>query len=254
MRIVASYNDYASEVEKSGDIRIRMLAYQAAHAEVRFEHIHACENCGFHHIFPMPNADALNHFYQNYGGNVGYAKKEKRKIQRTQKRLRRIARYVAGGTFLDVGANMGFAVQAAHCMGFIASGIEIDSSAVAQASARYPHNQFIATRIEDFAPASAFDLVHCTEVIEHVPDAHSFVLELARLTKKGGYLFLTTPDGGHWRVPKNFVQWPEVKPPEHVAWFTKKSLRHILESHGFEVVHFGWNLKPGLRVLARKKA
>jgi 2-polyprenyl-3-methyl-5-hydroxy-6-metoxy-1,4-benzoquinol methylase len=89
-------------------------------------------------------------------------------------------------------------------------------------------------------------------VIEHVPNAHSFMHHLARLTKTSGYVFLTTPDAGHWRVPKNFVQWPEVKPPEHVAWFTKNSLRHLLEAHGFEVVHFAWNLKPGLRVLARK--
>lgn len=252
MQPIASYEDYAACVSKRGDIRTRMLDYMNAHPHARFEHILHCAACGYYQVHPLPSADALGHFYQNYGGNTGYAKKEGRKIARTTARLKRIRRYISSGRFLDVGANMGFAVEAAHRLGFAASGIEIDAEAVAQASARYPHNHFTATMIEHFMPSEAFDLVHCAEVIEHVPDMHSFVSHLARLTETGGYLYLTTPDASHLRVPKTFVNWAEVKPPEHITWFSKQAIRVLLNAHGFDVVRLYWNLKPGIRLLARK--
>jgi SAM-dependent methyltransferase len=43
------------------------------------------------------------------------------------------------------------------------------------------------------APSDSFDVVLCTEVLEHVPDPLAAVRELARLVKPGGKMILTTP-------------------------------------------------------------
>jgi ubiquinone/menaquinone biosynthesis C-methylase UbiE len=51
-------------------------------------------------------------------------------------------------------------------------------------------------------PDEEFDAALCFETIEHMPNPKEFMEELARVTKKGGELLLTTPNilwgPGHW--------------------------------------------------------
>ncbi len=254
VRAIATYDEFAAAARIASDERKPILAYLESCKETPFNEFLRCVGCGFTRIVPAPSVGTLSAFYQNYYGSATYARKREKKIRLTMKRLARIRHLVRGGSFLDVGCNVGFAVEAARLSGFTASGIEIDAKAVAYASEHFPDNRFTATTIEDFTSAEPFDLVHCTEVIEHVIDPGAFMGHLARLTKPGGYLYLTTPDAGHWRRAKNFVDWPEVKPLEHINWQTRKSIRHLLAAHGFEAPRIALNLKPGLRLIARKRA
>lgn len=51
---------------------------------------------------------------------------------------------------------------------------------------------------------SAFDAVLIAEIIEHVAHPDEFLLNAARLVKPGGYILMTTPNGGYFRntLPK----------------------------------------------------
>ena len=212
-----------------------------------------CGDCGFVWIDPMPGRAVLESFYKRYYGTGGYAAKEEKKLRRFGRRIARLRRRTAGESFIDVGCNLGFAVEAARRAGFEATGIDVDEHTVAQAANRFPQAQFQTSTIEDFAnTGSQYDFVHSSEVIEHVVDVQSFARSLSLLVKAGGLLYLTTPDAGHRRVPREFIRWPEVKPPEHICWFTRRSIRHLLESVGFEVLNIALTLKPKLKVTARK--
>ena len=76
----------------------------------------------------------------------------------------------------------------------------------------FPHLRFEAGTPEtllarsDFKP---FDIVLCSEVIEHVPHANKpvFVQQLAQLLTSDGYLVLTTPRGDVWN------EWQKIAPP-----------------------------------------
>ncbi len=250
-QVIGSCDDYMQHAATVEDERKHISAYMAAH-RVSFDSFVECTACGLISITPMPSGETLAHFYQNYYGSRGYANKGPKKIARTRKRLQKLRRYVQGGTFLDIGCNLGFSVEAARLEGFDATGIEIDANAIAQAKSAFPQNHFTATTIADFTPDRTFDLLYCAEVIEHVTDTAAFVTHLARLTKPGGYLFITTPDAGHWRRPGNFIEWQEVKPPEHVNWQTKRSLHQLLTAHGFAAPRFFFKFKPSLHLLARK--
>jgi len=251
---IASYEDFSAVASIADDERKPIHAYMGAHPGTEFEAFVACNACGFIRVDPLPTAATLMDFYQNYYASGSYAGKRDKKIRRTAKRLARLKRYVGTGRFLDVGCSVGFAVEAARMAGFAATGIEIDATAVAYAAEHFPQNRYVATTIEDFVPDAPFDLVHCTEVIEHVIDTNAFARHLARLTKPDGYLYLTTPDAGHWRRPARFIDWPEVKPLEHINWQTRKSLSALLDRHGFDMVHVAFNLKPGLRTVARRRS
>jgi SAM-dependent methyltransferase len=74
----------------------------------------------------------------------------------------------------------------------------------------------------------AFDLVLCAETIEHVRDVQLLLSEIRRVLRPGGTLALTTP--------ANLPVGPRPHPlSPHLRFFTRRSLRKLLEELGFEV-------------------
>jgi SAM-dependent methyltransferase len=95
-----------------------------------------------------------------------------------------------------------------------------------------------------FADAS-FDEAIMTEVIEHMwRDPSMAISEIARCLKRGGRLFLTTPNACErhaitcilWQAhPNQRSQYYSTLESGHVHLWTVNELREILEVHGFEV-------------------
>ena len=232
------------------DERRRMAEFIRQDRRLNFGDILECEECGFIGVSMPPDAAALADFYKAYYANSTYEKKQNSKLKRASRRLQRLKNYVSGERFLDVGCNLGFAVEAAGLSGYSATGIDIDGDAVCQARQRFPARVFSNTTVRDLAAQGCkFDLVYCTEVLEHLADFRGFVHSLGQVVAKKGVLFLTTPDAGHFRRPRNLMTWAEVKPPEHLSWFSKPHLRELFENEGLRV-KFRFNWKPGVRMIA----
>ena len=139
-------------------------------------------------------------------------------------------------TFLDIGSNTGHNTEAARRLGCEAHGLETSGKAVAFAREEYPRCSFHYGEIEAFAEQGrAFDLIYCSEVIEHVPEPHAFVEAVRKLSHPETLLFLTTPDAGHWKVPKDLMSWKEVIPVEYLRLYDQGNLKLLLAIHGFEV-------------------
>jgi SAM-dependent methyltransferase len=73
-----------------------------------------------------------------------------------------------------------------------------------------------------------FDAVLTSEVLEHVFNPDEFLSEINRVLRDGGVLLLTVP----------FV-WDEHEQPFGYAPYSSFGLRHLLESHGFEIIEHG---------------
>lgn len=214
----------------------------------------ACTACGSVTVDPFPTVAELVAFYQNYKGTTDYRKKQKRKIERAMRRIRRLRRYTRGRRFLDVGCNYGFTVRAALNLKLDAFGIDMDETAVRGSQQMFGTDKFEAVSVEHYAERGGkADIIYTSEVIEHVPDPDSFIKAISSILADSGVLYLTTPDSGHWRVPRNFAKWKEVMPPEHITYFTRNGMKRLLDKHGLEVEKFFFALKPGMRLIARKK-
>lgn len=69
-----------------------------------------------------------------------------------------------------------------------------------------------------------FDGTLCTQVLEHVSEPEIILRELFRVTRPGGRLFLTAPQGfGEHQAPHDYFR------------FTRYGLRHLLEKAGWTV-------------------
>jgi len=218
-----------------------------------------CPNCGYCQLYPMPEQDAISDNNEDRYGDTtsGYFTKIDKKIHRARGRVKQIKRFAEGGKFIDVGCSGGFMTEAAREAGFDASGIEPSANTIDWAQEHYPLNNFVCGTIEaDHTAAGlmpqSFDVAYCSEVIEHVADPNIFLSGIARLLKRGGVLFLTTPDVGHFRRPRDINRWDVFTPPHHCAFFTRKAMGILLEQHGFRIIGRRPAFKPGIKVFARK--
>jgi len=77
-----------------------------------------------------------------------------------------------------------------------------------------------------------FDLIHAGDILEHMQYPKKFVKELGTHLKKDGFLVMATPDF------TNFItRMTQIKPKEHLFYFTPKGLKYLLENNGFEIIY-----------------
>lgn len=72
-------------------------------------------------------------------------------------------------------------------------------------------------------PSNSYDALLSTEVLEHVEYPQKVMDEMYRVLKKGGKLFLTTPQG-----------WMIHQAPYNYYYFTKYGLESLLKNAGFK--------------------
>lgn len=90
------------------------------------------------------------------------------------------------------------------------------------------------TTLEEFRPATRFDVIICSEVLEHVRDQPGFVSRLSDLLVRNGAVILTTPNGRY--RPCYFSVRHEVAQPIE-AWLTPWALRRLLRTR-FQIERF----------------
>ncbi len=73
----------------------------------------------------------------------------------------------------------------------------------------------------------SFDLILCTEVLEHVPEPIAAIKEMARILKCGGEILITTPLGSHVHQ----------EPYHFYGGFTPFFYKRYLQEFGFENIN-----------------
>ncbi|MBV8537588.1 MAG: methyltransferase domain-containing protein, partial [Alphaproteobacteria bacterium] len=114
----------------------------------------------------------------------------------------------------------------------------VDLSAVAISKYRQRGFEGKVANIEEGIdyPDAAFDLVYCSEVIEHLAVPERLAAEAYRVLRQGGLLVLSTPNSAFWlyRLLGLFgYTVSELQHPKHLQFFSKRGLRRLLASAGF---------------------
>jgi SAM-dependent methyltransferase len=74
-------------------------------------------------------------------------------------------------------------------------------------------------------PDASFDVVLCTEVLEHVPEPIQAVNEMGRILRPGGRLYVSAPLGS----------WLHQEPYHYYGGYTPHWYRRFLDAAGFDV-------------------
>ena len=120
---------------------------------------------------------------------------------------------------LDLGCGAGYGTAALAQHAASATGLDIAPDAVSYAGQHYqlPNLRFLAASVTDVPlPDSHFDLITAFEVIEHIADGTSLLIEARRLLRPGGLLLVSTPNTTYYAETRA-EQGPN---PFHVREYT----------------------------------
>lgn len=206
-----------------------------------------CETCAFKHTIPLPGNGELEHRYRN----DYYTRDKPLYLDRHREdldwwRLAYSERYDSFETalpperrrILDVGSGPGYFLETGRDRGWDTLGIEPSKQAAA-------HTRSLGlTVVEDtFSETSAgqlgqFDVVHLSEVLEHIPNPREFLGWIRRILLPGGLICVVVPNDYNpvqsaLRDVCGFEPW-WIAPPSHLNYFDFESLSTLLATAGFD--------------------
>ncbi len=199
-----------------------------------------CEECGLIYVNPRLCSEALVSQYEEgyfFAGSYADYLSERKGLERTfERRLEKIEELAAPGRVLDVGCAFGFFLSVAQNRGWDAYGVDVSRFACRYAREQVGVQVFDGTLREVGFDDAFFDVVVMNDVFEHLPDPSAELAEVQRVLRTGGFLFIVTQDVSSAIVRLLGRRWAQYKPREHLYYFSRVTLRLILEKSGFEIV------------------
>ncbi|MEM6450155.1 MAG: class I SAM-dependent methyltransferase [Cyanobacteria bacterium P01_D01_bin.105] len=136
---------------------------------------------------------------------------------------------------LDVGCGTGEFLSVSSRDGWEVKGVEMSSDSTEIAAKKVGSQNVVCGDI--YSPKLAnrkFDIITSYHVIEHLLDPLSFLKQSYLLLKEGGVIFLETPNFGSFGARVRQGNWSQIKPPQHISFFTPFSLLFSLKKAGFQ--------------------
>jgi len=154
---------------------------------------------------------------------------------------------------LDVGCATGALLLSLRERGWRVTGVEISPCADYAQNKRNLDVRNRPLEENNFSPES-FDVILASHLIEHLNDPRSFLAEADRILKKGGNIFITTPNISGFQARLYKDRWRSAI-FDHLYLFSKRTLANMLELTGFKVETIStWGgLAAGLAPMCLKK-
>lgn len=145
-----------------------------------------------------------------------------------RRNIKKLIRPLEFKTVLDVGCGQGsfLAELVAEFPSITPSGTDISPSAVTLARKQVPQGEFFVLDATREHLQQRYDLVVCSEVLEHIPDDEAALRNIARMT--GKYLVISTIQGRMRRL--------EPEAWGHVRNYARGELKAKVERCGFTVL------------------
>lgn len=176
---------------------------------------------------------------------------------------------------LEIGCGIGAISIPLSSLGHKVTGVDIDSKSISvcNKSNQFPGAKYMVGDAEILDLQEKFDIVVCTEVLEHCPHPEKVAQTIKRHIAKGGIGIVSVPNGYCFselvfsrlfqkigihslfhRLPKNIYTALTGSPTpyysanvacHHVQFFTFNKFSRLISSSGFQILHVG-NLDLGL--------
>ena len=215
--------------------------------------IYRCPRCNFFSLnFNHNYRDFLLSYYRegyftgdkNVRAYANYQEDKPNISNNARSLLEKLKHYHQGGNLLDVGCAMGFFMEEAQKFGFRSFGIEVSEYAGNFAKQKFNKRVFLGSVEEFFEKRESssifkdvlFDAVILSDLIEHLQDPRQVLKDIRKILKDNGIIVIQTGDvDSFWArlVGKN---WHFFAPPQHLYFFSKKTLNSLLTQSGYKII------------------
>jgi SAM-dependent methyltransferase len=146
------------------------------------------------------------------------------------------------GLWIDVGSAGGGVLLAARTAGFAVAGVELGAGQVALCRATHGFDVFHGTLVDARFPEHAAEVVSYRHVLEHIHEPLAELAEVRRVLADDGLLLVEVPNYAGLRYLSGRLRatlrrsspfWDRLNLPEHVYYFTPRTLTALLSKAGF---------------------
>ena len=207
----------------------------------RWDHdIVKCGQCGVGFVEVAADLKPEEYYSSGYfegeypDGYGGYAASEKILRNEFASTIRFLeAQNINQGRLLDVGCAYGyFLLEAAK--NFDCKGLDISHDAVNACRAR-GIDAVQGNADHETLGTERYDVVTLFDCIEHLQHPAQTINTLSDHVRAGGTILLTTGDWGSLLARLMGRHWRLMTPPQHLFYFTRKSMESLLEAGGFRI-------------------
>lgn len=189
-----------------------------------------CSSCSFVFSNRIPSMQELVDYYSNNYERTSYLSPIT--IKRFNEILDRFEPFRKTGKLLDVGAGYGFFMEIARERGWDVYGTELTDEAVEHCKSK-GLKMFKGEFHElDIEPES-FDVIVSIEVLEHLNTPIQFANTANSILRKGGILYLTTPNFNSILRYRLKDQYNVIEYPNHLCYYTPQTFQSLFTTHGF---------------------
>jgi ubiquinone/menaquinone biosynthesis C-methylase UbiE len=203
-----------------------------------------CSNCGLIFQNPRIPQQEINKYYppeydsyqsENFDNPDFRSRLSQYGLSKRRKFVNNIK---DGGKLLDVGSATGnFLREMQNSSGWDLFGVEINEHAAKTAQQQFSLNVFHGEINQANYPNNFFDIVTLWDVIEHLSDPQSVLLEVHRILKNDGVLIFRIPNGSSWDAKLFGKYWFGLDAPRHYYVFNQQTITKLLDLAGFRITN-----------------
>jgi len=205
---------------------------------VKKREVVVCDICGLARVKNIPTKRGVENTINKISKEFfhEYLKEKDSYIKYFQKKVDDLDKYSSRGLLLDVGCGPGTFLQIAKDRGWNVVGVDLSKEAVelCRGNKLKVLNGTINSKT---LGKKRFDAICAFQLIEHVTDPIYLLRNIFKRLKKGGVLIITTPDRLGLVPRLSGKHWFEYYNEEHLYFFTKDSLKGVVERSGFETLN-----------------
>jgi 2-polyprenyl-3-methyl-5-hydroxy-6-metoxy-1,4-benzoquinol methylase len=200
------------------------------------DHLCKCSNCAFVFSRAIPSKKLLEDTYKNYGSAHHHVVSALTR-KRYDELLSTFAQYRHLNKILDVGCGSGHFLVSASEHGWEVYGSEFSESLYDLCKSKQINMTLGSLDPEEYESGS-FDVLTSFEVIEHINNPLEELDKFYRLLRPGGVVYCTTPNfNAIQRLIKGQKFRTILSYPEHLSYFTPRTLSTAFETVGFKVLN-----------------
>lgn len=194
-----------------------------------------CNNCEMVQMEPIPNSSMLDELYNSEEISYNASGSEFSNIVKPIGIIDRIyiLKSIQTGKHLDIGSGVGGFLKTMSS-NFDSEGLEVNKihSSIGINNGLKIHNMYSS----QFAPTSKYDIITMLQVIEHLPDPKSVILDVKRLLKPGGLFYVACPNFESISFKLFGEKHRHVSTFGHLNLFSPKTLSEVICQEGFELL------------------
>jgi SAM-dependent methyltransferase len=190
-----------------------------------------CSSCLHVWLDNRPTPERMSYYYgpqyHQAIGSSGEASPE-----RWTRQLQIISKYKTGGDILDVGCSSGGFLSSLKGGPWKLYGIEASLPTAERARSLTGADVFAGDVADARFPPNSFDVVTCSDVLEHLYEPREIFQKISNWLKPGGVFYVFVPNIMSWEAQMFRSYWWGLDLPRHLHHFSVGSLTTLAKSVG----------------------